>query len=224
MDSERDSHRVFLVRHGETAWNKEFRYQGISDVPLDDEGLEQARRVGLRLSLVPADRVLTSPLSRARRTTEIIMEHNPSSAEITTKKELVEISFGIWEGLTVSEIKEIDGDTFSKWRETPFFCVPEGGESLSDVFGRSKTFADELIEAGSPGEDTFVVAHGGVIRALAAVLLGFDRIDLLWRMRFDNCSVTVIDIWKKSASMLLSNDTNHLRLDDRAIPSLVFPR
>jgi alpha-ribazole phosphatase/probable phosphoglycerate mutase len=224
MDSGRDSHRIFLVRHGETAWNREFRYQGISDIPLSDEGLEQARRLGLRFAGVTPDRVMASPLSRARRTAEVIMEHNGAEADIVIRDELKELSFGIWEGLTVSEINEIDGDTFSKWRETPFACVPEGGESFPEVFARSKSFAEEITAAGSPGWDTLIVAHGGVLRTLASALMGFENIDLLWRMRLDNCSISVIDIWGDRPSLLLSNDTHHLRLRDEAIASLVFPR
>jgi alpha-ribazole phosphatase/probable phosphoglycerate mutase len=224
MDSGRGSHRIFLVRHGETEWNREFRYQGISDIPLNDTGLEQARRLGLRLSSITPDRVLASPLSRAHSTAEVIMKHNGADTDIVIRDELRELSFGIWEGLTIPEIKEIDGDTFSKWREAPFSSVPKNGESFSEVFGRSKPFAEELIVTGLPGEDTFIVAHGGVLRAIASALLGFENIDLFWRMRFDNCSITVIDIWEARPSLLLSNDTHHLRLSDEAIASLVFPR
>jgi alpha-ribazole phosphatase/probable phosphoglycerate mutase len=214
-----------MVRHGETEWNRSFKYQGSSDVPLNEDGLEQARRIGVRLSAVAPDRVLASPLSRARRTAEIIMEHNPSAAAIELREELRELSFGVWEGLTIQEIKKIDARKYEKWRKAPFSCSPEGGETFIEVFERSKLFAGELIKIGSPGEDTFVVAHGGVLRAVVAALMGFDDIDLLWRMRLDNCSITVIDIWGKRPSMLLSNDTHHLRFDDDgAIASLIFPR
>jgi alpha-ribazole phosphatase len=224
MDDYRESHRIFLLRHGETDWNRSSRYQGISDVPLNDIGLEQARRLGVRLSRIPPDRVLASPLSRAARTAEIIMKHNALPACIETRKELQEISFGIWEGLCMREIKEIDGKTFEKWRHAPFSCVPEGGDDYEEIFRRSAAFVSSLIGEGSRGQNTFVVAHGGILRAITAALLGFADIDLLWKMRMDNCSITIVDIWGKRPSLLLSNDTWHMRLDgDEEIASLVFP-
>ena len=222
----RDSHRIFLIRHGETDWNREFRYQGSSDIPLNDEGLEQARRVGVRLSRITPALLLTSPLQRAGRTAGIIAEQNNAGIKIEERSELREMSFGIWEGLTIPEIRKMDGETFERWRSAPFTCAPEGGEMFAEIMERSSALKAE-ISALPPGEDTFVVAHGGVLRALAAVLLGFDDIDLMWRMRFDNCSVSIIDIWQKwggRSSMLLTNDTHHLRMEgDDEIASLVFP-
>ena len=224
MDDYRESHRIFLLRHGETDWNRTARYQGITDVPLNGIGIEQAHRLGVRLSRIAPDRVLSSPLSRAAKTAEIIMGVNASSADIETREELREISFGIWEGLSIPEIKEIDGETFKKWRLAPFSCAPEGGDDYADIFERSKAFASSLTGEGSRGQNTFVVAHGGILRAITAALLGFSDIDLLWKMRFDNCSITIVDIWGKRPSLLLSNDTCHMRLDgDETIASLIFP-
>jgi alpha-ribazole phosphatase/probable phosphoglycerate mutase len=224
MDKDRESSRFFLIRHGETDWNRNFRYQGSSDVPLNDNGLEQARRLGVRFSRVAPDRVFASPLSRARRTAEVIMEHNPADLAIESRDELREISFGIWEGLSIPEIKEIDGETFATWRAAPFSCAPEGGETFAEIFERSKLFSEELTKSSAPGENTFIVAHGGVLRAVMAAMMGFGDIDILWKMRFDNCSITIIDIWRGRPSLLLSNDTHHIRLDnDDQIVSLSFP-
>ena len=222
----RDNHRVFLIRHGETDWNRQFRYQGSSDIPLNEDGLEQARRVGVRLSSVTPAAVLTSPLLRASRTAEIIAEQNGAELRIEELDELREISFGIWEGLTIPEIKKLDGETFERWKSAPFTCAPEGGEMFAEIMERSKSLKADIC-ARPAGEDTFIVAHGGVLRALAAVLLGFKDIDLMWRMRFDNCSVSIIDLWPKwegRSSMLLTNDTHHLRMEgDDEIASLIFP-
>lgn len=220
----RDSHRYFLIRHGETDWNKEFRYQGSTDSALNDEGLEQARRVAVRLSSVEPARVCSSPLMRASRTAQVIMEHNEGTAEIELLPDLKEISFGCWEGLSIPEIQELDGAMFEQWRRAPFSCTPSGGESFSEIMARTKNAAEILAEGSEPGGATFVVAHGGLLRALIAVMLRFDDIDILWKMRFDNCSVTVIDVWGTRPSLLLTNDTHHLRVSgDELIASLVFP-
>ncbi len=219
-----DSHRFFLIRHGETDWNREFRYQGSSDIALNDDGLEQARRVAVRLAQIVPARVFASPLMRASRTAEIIVSHNRGDAKVELLPELREISFGSWEGLTIPEIRELDAETFDKWRLAPFSCVPEGGERFDEIMARARGLAANLVEGGRPGEATFIVAHGGVLRALIAAMLHFDGIDLLWRMRFDNCSITVIDVWGTRPSLLLTNDTHHLRAeDDERIASLVFP-
>ena len=222
----KDNHRIFLIRHGETDWNREFRYQGSSDIPLNKDGISQARRVGIRLSGISPTLVLTSPLLRARKTAEEIVEQGDWDAPIETRDSLREISFGIWEGLTIPEIKKLDGETFDRWKAAPFSCAPQGGEMFAEIMERSVTLKEELSSRPA-GESTFIVGHGGVLRALAAVLLGFDDIDLMWRMRFDNCSISIIDIWPKSkwrSSMLLTNDTHHLRIEsEEVIASLAFP-
>ena len=152
------------------------------------------------------------------------MEHSKSTAKVELLPELREISFGSWEGLTISEIRELDAETFDKWRLAPFSCTPQGGETFEEIMKRACELAEELSASGGPGDSTFVVAHGGVLRALIAAMMHFDDIDLLWRMRFDNCSVTVIDIWGTRPSLLLTNDTHHLRVSgDERIASLVFP-
>lgn len=224
MNPERNSHRIYLIRHGETDWNKNFKYQGISDIPLNADGVEQARCLGVRLAYIRPDRIVASPLQRARRTAEIIAGRREDALGVETIDGLREVSFGIWEGLTVPEIMDIDGGTFEQWRYKPFSCTPKGGESFESISARSREVARQLDETGRLGEDTFVVAHGGVLRSLAAALLRYGDSDILWRMRFDNCSISVIDLWPGHPSLLLSNDTHHLRLrDDDEISALRFP-
>ena len=224
MSVTEENHRYFLIRHGETDWNREFRYQGSSDIALNDDGLEQARRLAVRLSPIAPSRVFASPLMRASRTAEIVMEHNERTAKVELLPELREISFGSWEGLTVPEIRELDAETFDRWRLAPFSCTPRGGETFEEIMKRARALAEALSAGSQPGGATFIVAHGGVLRALIAAMMHFDDIDLLWRMRFDNCSVTVIDIWGTRPSLLLTNDTHHLRVPgDEEIASLVFP-
>jgi alpha-ribazole phosphatase/probable phosphoglycerate mutase len=216
-------HRIFFVRHGETNWNREFRYQGISDVELNETGVEQARLTGVRLSKIVPARVYASPLKRALRTAEIIMENNSGGAAIELCEDLREISFGSWEGLTVSEIMERDAATLTAWRAAPFSAVPKGGEPFAGVASRSARAARMMKGAGAPGDVTFVVAHGAVLRALIAAFMNIEDIDLLWRLRFDNCSVSVIDMWGSHPSFLLSNDTHHMRMREENIGLLDFP-
>ncbi|MDR1509635.1 MAG: histidine phosphatase family protein [Synergistaceae bacterium] len=217
-------HRIFLIRHGETDWNRDFRYQGISDIELNETGREQARLAGIRLAgTVPAN-VYSSPLSRARRTAEIIMEHNRGDIGVELCGDLREVSFGKWEGLPASEVEKRYPDTLSAWRAAPFSATPEGGEPFAEVRERSKKAARLVISAGRPGSVTFVVAHGGVMRAFLASLMNIEDFSLMWRMRFDNCSISVLDIWGTRPSMLLLNDTNHIRLEEDEISRMSFSR
>ena len=221
---EQASHRIFLIRHGVTDWNRAFRYQGTSDVELNDEGLEQARLLGLRLSSVVPTRVVASPLKRACQTAEVIMAQNESRVVIERIDDIREISFGFWEGLTITEVEELDAETVKIWRRAPFSVAPRGGEPLDEVLVRSARVADDLHTAGRSGDVTFVVAHGAILRALLGVLIRAEDMNLLWRMRFDNCCVSIVDMWGRRPSLLLLNDTQHLRMaDERRIADLKFP-
>ena len=217
------SHKFFFIRHGETDWNREFRYQGNSDIELNEDGVEQARRTGLRLSCIVPSRVYSSPLKRARRTAEIIMEHNSGEAAVDVCDDLREISFGSWEGLTMPEIKARDAEKLEAWRSKPFSVVPEGGESFAEVASRSRRVSKVMKEAGGHGEVTFIVTHGVVLRALIAIFMNIEELDLFWRVRFDNCSISALDLWNARPSLLFSNDTHHTRLGEEEIKFLTFP-
>jgi broad specificity phosphatase PhoE len=81
-----------------------------------------------------------------------------------------------------------------------------------------------LVKAsGRPGDITFVVAHGAVLRALIAAFMGAEGANMLWKFRFDNCSISVLDIWGSRPSLLLLNDTHHTRLREDEIKLLTFP-
>jgi broad specificity phosphatase PhoE len=217
-------HRIFLIRHGETDWNRVFRYQGVSDIELNETGLEQARLTGIRLAEIVPARVCSSPLLRARRTAEIIMEHNRGDAGVEPCGDLREVSFGKWEGLSFSEVKERYPDTLSAWRAEPFSVTPDDGEPFAEVESRARAAADLIKSAGCPGDVTFVISHGGVLRVLIAAMMGIDDYNVMWRMRFDNCSISVLDMWQSYPSLLLLNDTHHIRLKEDEISRLSFSR
>lgn len=220
-----ENHRIFLMRHGETEWNRNFRYQGCSDVPLSEVGEGQARRLAVRMSRIVPVRVYASPLSRAYRTAEILMEGNRSDVAIEPCEDLREISFGFWEGKTVDEVQALDGETLDRWRSVPFSATPRGGESMASIMTRSDRMADRVRREGRAGDVTFVVAHGAILRSFLGALLCIDDLNVLWRMRMDNCSVTVVDLWGSRPSLLTLNDTHHLRVvDDGVVASLDFCR
>jgi alpha-ribazole phosphatase/probable phosphoglycerate mutase len=216
-------HTIFFVRHGETDWNKELRYQGVSDVPLNDEGRAQARKAGLRLSKLVPSRVFSSPLCRALETAEIIMKHNESRAKIEPREEMREISFGEWEGLTTYEVAARYPEALASWRKAPFEARPPGGEPFGDVTARSLAAASLIKNSGGPGGVTFVVAHGAILRTIIGALMDISDMNAMWRMRLDNCSVSALELWSGRPYLLTLNDTNHARLEDGDIGKLSFP-
>jgi broad specificity phosphatase PhoE len=172
-------HRLIFVRHGETAYNAENRLQGQLDIPLNARGREQARAVGGTLrSLVgreidrldEAQAFFASPLGRARETMEIARDAmGLAPGRYHLDAVLKELSFGVWEGLTWSEIEIKDPKGLRARREDRWGFVPGGGESYAMLADRLRPWLDGL------SEHAFVASHGGVARVLMALIGGVPR-------------------------------------------------
>lgn len=203
--------RLILVRHGETEWNKSLRYQGQSDVPLSEYGIEQAARVGECLAGEKIDVIYSSDLSRARVTAEIIASRH-GTVEIRQSVLLREIDFGEAEGMVFAEIKQrypgIASD-FRAWAtRSPAVQVP-GGESIAQLAARVARFAEKIKEH-QPGETVLVVAHGGSLQVLICMLLGIG-LEHWFQVRLSNASVTIMDTSGDGAAFIVLNDVCHLR-------------
>ena len=212
--------KIILVRHGVTAWNQQSRFQGSSDIPLSEEGEEQALRTGDRLASWHPDAIWSSPLCREEKTAQIIAWLSGNNIEPEIHEELREMSFGYWEGLTMAEIKRRYPDEFERWRNGPFDNIPEGGESALSIEERSKRMAQKLLD--SPLAKILVVAHGGTLRALLASLLSASVPDLMWKMRMENCSLSAVSVMKTRISLLYLNDTHHLRVKKEDISGITL--
>jgi broad specificity phosphatase PhoE len=197
--------RLLLARHGQTAWNASRRFQGSTDVGLSERGRAQAVALGRRLSGRRLAAVYVSPLRRARETAAIVCEEGGSVLPLVAVDELRELSLGEWEGRTVEEIKGQEGDPYLAWLRAPHDCLPPGGEPLDGVATRVRTALDRIAAAHAEEDEVLVVAHGGVISVYACALLG-SSFNFLWRLRVDNCSLTVV----KPPRLVSVNDTSHL--------------
>jgi broad specificity phosphatase PhoE len=159
-----------LVRHGETDWNREGRWQGHSNTQLNDTGREQARRAAAELDGV--DVIYSSDLARAHETAEIIAA--AVGRGVRTDERLRERSFGAWEGLTAPEIEERFAEDLASWRLGDG-AGPDDAEPF-DVFARRvQSFLDEAVER-HPDETVLVVAHGGTVRVIHALASGLDYV------------------------------------------------
>jgi len=179
---------LWLVRHGQTDWNLEGRYQGQSDIPLNQTGIEQARELSLSLREYPFGALYASDLSRARMTAEILGER--FHLAVQTDPRLREINQGEWEGYLVSEIRARFQDLATAERRK-IYMNPPGGESVSAVAGRVAAAVNEIARR-HPGEKVLVVSHG---LAVATLICQADDIslDVVYKHIPDNAQPTRIN-------------------------------
>ena len=201
--------RFFVVRHGETAWNVEGRFQGQQDIALNGRGLIQADMLGKRLAGHQFETVLTSPLSRALVTAQKASEFCPAK-EFRVIPELTEINHGDWEGRLADEIAQKWPDELERWHKQPHTVTMPGvgGESLADVQKRAVAAADRA--AAQYTGDVLLSSHDAVIKALLCYWLDAP-LSSFFRIQVPNCSITVVEIKKGNAPMLLlMGDAAHL--------------
>lgn len=214
--------KITLVRHGVTEWNKMFRYQGITDVPLSVEGEDQAKKAALRLSCESVSRVISSPLKRSMKTAEIIAD-SVGCSTVESWENLREVDFGAWEGLTVPQIKEkFGGDLFEKWKASQVDVTATDGEDSDTVYKRASECAERILDLKE--EHLVVVGHGALFRTLLLPLIGIPRGNVFWKMKMDNCSLSGIGIDRKNrAFVVFFNDTIHLRTKMDCIKDIPLP-
>jgi len=198
--------RLYLVRHGETVWNSEVRIQGHRDIPLSELGRRQARLLAQRLAAVALDAAYASDLQRAAQTAAVILAGRGLAA--WPCPELREADFGRWEGLTYPEVTALFPAEQAARRRRPAEVAPTGGELLPDMLRRVQQMIAGVL-GKHPGGNVLVVSHGGPLRVLLGSLLGLG-LESYWKMRVDNCSLSIVDTYPEGAIVSLLNDTCHL--------------
>ena len=176
---------LLLVRHGETDWNRDRRFQGHADPPLNDKGREQANALAQELAAEGIELVYTSDLARARETAEIVGAR--LGANVLLLRELREIDVGEWQGLTWPEIERRYPEGVRSWHERGHGW--ESGETY-DELGERVVAALRCIAAEHPEQRVLVVGHGGTIRATRAFMEGVSVAESRSRRRpIGNCEV-----------------------------------
>lgn len=201
--------RWFLVRHGETEWNRVGRAQGQADPPLNQAGREQAEAVAARLAPVAFEAAYSSDLRRAADTAAPVMSGR--DIPIVHRRDLREKSFGEWEGMTYEELQlRYPAMLEELFDERPAFAPP-GGESDLELFARARGAAARIVgqHAGTDG-NILVVSHGGTLRAMMVSMLGLP-VESMWRIRLSNAGLSVIATFDEGGATIdLLNDTSHL--------------
>lgn len=192
---------LVFVRHGQTDWNINHRFQGSSDIPLNDHGRTQAYQLAPRIQADTFDAVYSSDLSRAHETANII-----SQQFITQDARLREIAFGVFEGLTFPEIKEQFPDHFELWRRRE--APPPEGEELVTVGARVRSFLDDVLEKHID-QRVLIVSHGGIIGISTCLLLDHPP-QKVWQFRFENTSISEFGFFPQGIVAMRLNDVCHL--------------
>jgi broad specificity phosphatase PhoE len=218
---------LVLTRHGSTPRSEPEQHLGQRiDIGLSDAGQAAARALGERLADVTFERVITSPLRRARETAELARPGAP----VETDERVTEMDYGDWEGLTYEEIEARFGEARRIWEADPASLACPGGESGSDVARRVRAWLEELIEwaMARPADDpsqaaeeaeeldrrVLAVAHSTTNRVLLAVALGVPLRDYRRRFRQAPANLTVLRFSRSLGSgalLLLANDVAHVR-------------
>jgi len=203
--------RIFLIRHGETNWNKEGRFQGQIDVPLNDNGRDQAKKTYEYLKGINFNKAFSSSMNRPFETAQIILQEN-KKLNITKINSLIEINHGLWEGKLEAEIKKEWPELLKNWHEKPEQVMMPGGESIKEVSERSVEAFKEICLSQKENDVTLLVAHDAVNKTLICNLLDIDFSNI-WMIKQGNGGITIIDIFNdanKDCVLSAMNITTHL--------------
>jgi broad specificity phosphatase PhoE len=189
---------VFLLRHGETAWNKRGRVMGRSQVPLGADGIQQIQKIAPLVATLELHGIYTSPLRRAVQTAKVVAKG--TNLPICKSEGLNEIAFGEWTGRHFDDL--IDDELYRRFIKSPAKTLLPGGETISDVQRRGLKVIDEAAQK-VPGGRFLFVSHGDVIRAiLCHMKLPLNEYR---RLRVDNGSLSALQTDRRWAEIKYVN-------------------
>ena len=198
--------RLILVRHGQTAFNRDRRVQGLSDICLTDAGERQARAVARRLQAEGLDAIYCSPLERALATARLIAETH--DLPINVEEGLQEMDIGEMEGLTGAEMRSQYPELLRRWGTDPASVRMPGGETLGELQQRAWTAVEGML--GRHRDQTVVaVSHNFAIQTIICRALGLSLANF-HRLRLDLCGVSILEFGRRGPALVTYNDTCHL--------------
>ncbi len=200
--------RFVLVRHGQTAWNRENRFRGREDLPLDETGIWQAQAAAKTIAQRYRPAALySSPLNRTRQTAEPIGK--ATGVAVQLDEGLIDIDYGDWQGLAPSEASAQYGSLYETWLQQPQFVAIPRGESLVEVRARVWVTLTALRNRHA-GQTIVLVGHQAVNKVLLCAVLGLDE-SAFWTIAQNTACINVFS-WTGTRFILeLLNDTCHLQ-------------
>jgi len=199
--------RIILIRHGQTEWNQKEVFRGHADMPLDNTGRDQARAVAEGISPFDIQRIYSSPLQRAIETARIIGAK--FGIEPCTDRGLIDMDFGVWEGLPLETVQKDYPDLYKVWLREPQNLQLPDGESLEAVRQRLNRFLDGIM-SGPHDHDIAIVSHRVILKVLICIMLTLDN-SFFWRIKQDLGAVSVFDCAQGTLNLVLLNDVCHLK-------------
>ncbi len=196
---------IYLIRHGETNWNLEKRFQGTTNTELTYEGLKQGKLLANNLEKTDFKNIYTSPLNRAKITAGFLGDK--TKCEVIEDLDFKEISFGDWEGLTTTEIKE-KYPLMDKWFSDPSLYKIPNSDDLEAEKNRLKKRLIE-IATNAEGHNTAIVSHAGIIRLSLLAALDLP-LSYYWRFVLDNTSISILEYYNGIFHLKTLNNTSHL--------------
>jgi probable phosphoglycerate mutase len=198
---------VILVRHGQTAWNREERFRGHADVPLDETGFAQAQAVANRVALEwKPDVIYAGPLSRTIQTAEPTAEL--FNLGVQSEPGLIDVNCGTWQGLTPDEARQRWPVDFNNYLHLPRAFQFPGGESLEIARLRAIRRVKQLVNEHL-GQTIMLVSHTALNRLILLSALGLDSSGF-WKIQQDTCAINSFIVENETFTLSLLNETSHL--------------
>jgi len=201
--------RIFLVRHGETDWNQTHRFQGRVDIPLNDEGKNQAHALALTLKDEPLIAMYSSPLLRAIETARLIKEFHPSTP-LFEEGGLTEMDLGEFDGMEAGYWAAHYQDFFETWWSTPACLRMPGGESLQEVKMRAIDTLERIAKLYPSGGSLLLCSHNFVNRSILCHAMGFP-LDRFREVQQDVAALNILYIHGQQVWAEVVNDLTHLK-------------
>ncbi len=196
-----NTRKIYLIRHGETVYNKESIFRGRADIPLNENGRKQALTTALKLKGLGIEAIFSSPLKRAIETADIISSE--IGAPVTQCVSFQNIDVGEWQAKAKADVQKQYPDLWRKWLSTPEDLLIPGGEMISDVRERSVAGLKDLIGNDQTPGVFAIVSHRSVFKCLIAGLLGMNA-PYFWKLRLDNCSISTVEHSPEAGFVLTS--------------------
>ena len=195
--------RVILIRHGQTDWNRDKRYQGSADIPLNEHGREEAERLKQWVSCQKIGLVYSSDRKRTSEFARIAFEGFPIKEETAFR----EMGFGVFEGLVYEEAMRRFPGQYSSWIEDPVSTVIPDAENFFD-FSRRVIASFDKIVSENDGTTAAIVTHAGPIRVILSRIM---KLDSIWDLKTDSGSIHIVETGNGEGRVLVLNDTAYLK-------------
>ncbi|MBQ0056628.1 MAG: histidine phosphatase family protein [Bacteroidales bacterium] len=204
--------RLYLLRHGETDWNRSHRFQGRIDIPLNQAGRDLAIETRRNMPVIQFDKVYCSPLIRAVETSHILLEGRFPIDDIIIDERISEVCFGEWEGCDIDAVSEDPSHPLYECLWHPDLYYPEKfnsdtkAESLHRLAERAGAFLrDEIMPLEGKCDNVLIVAHGALNRAIV-VAAGYKTVADFWAIKYPNCCLTTLDITEGKATLVRESE------------------